>query len=462
MTAADRCVYCAGGLAADAGELACGACGQRYPIIAGIPVLALRPAALVAAHHQSLVEARAGLVHQRARAAALTGGLAERAERRLHGLEQNHALLARYLAPVAEYLRSAGEPALEFIDRFAVEEGGASGGAMLPYFYQDWGGTAEFSSVQSLITGALARHGGDTAAILGAGACGVAHACARSRRVTYAVDLSIPTLLIARGVLGGDALTVHLEAAGWQPVALTPPVPANGELHLVAADVSALPFADGSLSAVVTQYLMDIVGDPLGVAAEIRRVLAPGGVWINFSIPFKVPGEPPELGAPGLDELPGILGPCGFAIVERERRRFTLINVDALDDAVARRQHEVHFFVARAAGAAPVPAARGPSDAAWWQRVPRVAPGHDVQIIRRQVFEATGRSERVEVGSAQLGFPAAPDVLFFIEALFSQLDGRSTRALYDALAAAGIPFEERAFYELVRMLAERHGVLRLS
>jgi SAM-dependent methyltransferase len=39
----------------------------------------------------------------------------------------------------------------------------------------------------------------------------------------------------------------------------------------------ALPFAEGSFDTVVASLVLCSVGDPAGAAAEIRRVLAPGG-----------------------------------------------------------------------------------------------------------------------------------------------------------------------------------------
>lgn len=472
-----RCVYCSAALEwLDDAALRCGACEQRYPVIQGIPILAFRPSTLLAAHYQALQQASAQLEKRRAASGELReghggSGLVQRAQRALHGQEKNIELFQAYMRPVAAYLSGIGEQQLDFIDWISVDEAGCSPHAMLPYFYQDWSETADFQSARALITGALARHRPDAAAgaILGAGACGLVRACTELFDVTYGVDLSVPTLLLAQGALAGDEMVVHLERAAWSAVTLAPPRPSGKGAQLIIGDVNALPFADGSLSAVVTQYLMDIVGNPLGVASEIQRVLEPGGIWVNFSIPFGIPGEPPELGAPGLSELPGLLRPCGLEVVESERRRFTLLDFDKVYTGGNRVSHEVHLFVARkpaqageAGGGQPGERlARG--DAAWWKRVPHVVPGREVQIIRKRVFAPTGVADRLEVGGNSTSFPVSADDVAFVEVFFGQIDGKRTvREIFGELTSYGVPLTEAQFRELMYILAERHGVLRLD
>lgn len=56
----------------------------------------------------------------------------------------------------------------------------------------------------------------------------------------------------------------------------------------IVADVSALPFADNSLDAIVSESLLEHVADPQKSVEEMRRVLKPGGI-IYASIPFLTP-----------------------------------------------------------------------------------------------------------------------------------------------------------------------------
>lgn len=48
-------------------------------------------------------------------------------------------------------------------------------------------------------------------------------------------------------------------------------------VHLLGADVQALPFADGSFDTVVATFVFCSVPDPVLGLAEVRRVLRPGG-----------------------------------------------------------------------------------------------------------------------------------------------------------------------------------------
>lgn len=56
----------------------------------------------------------------------------------------------------------------------------------------------------------------------------------------------------------------------------------------IIADVSALPFADNSFDAVVSESLLEHVTDPIKVVSEMRRVLRSGGI-LYASIPFLTP-----------------------------------------------------------------------------------------------------------------------------------------------------------------------------
>ncbi len=56
----------------------------------------------------------------------------------------------------------------------------------------------------------------------------------------------------------------------------------------IIADVSELPFADGTFDAVVSESLLEHVPDPQKVVSEMRRVLRPEGI-LYASIPFLTP-----------------------------------------------------------------------------------------------------------------------------------------------------------------------------
>jgi len=77
------------------------------------------------------------------------------------------------------------------------------------------------------------------------------------------VDLDRPVL--------GQAQAVLVEASA------TGVVHPTSSAHLAAGDAYRLPFPDGSFNAVFSRFVFQHLSDPARAAAEIHRVLAPGG-----------------------------------------------------------------------------------------------------------------------------------------------------------------------------------------
>jgi SAM-dependent methyltransferase len=264
-----------------------------------------------------------------------------------------------------------------------------------------------------------------------------------------------------------DAIVVHLDEAEWRGIPLTGPGTASGNIRLLAADASALPFPEASLSAVVTQYVMDIVGNPSAVAAQVQRVLKPGGIWIDFSIPFYTPGDPPSLGARPLAELPAWLKPLGFAPVELSRHRFILLNLEKVYEGGDRYDQEAHFIIAkklesleRTRGAIRA-TVRGAHDPSGWARVPGLVRGREVRLVTRKAFGPEGVEERLEVEVDSEAFPVQAEYAALVEALFTLIDGcRNLGDIFSELAALGFDLHEDEFFELTDYLVYRHGVIR--
>lgn len=59
---------------------------------------------------------------------------------------------------------------------------------------------------------------------------------------------------------------------------------------VAAADAAALPIASASVAQVVSVWVLHLVGDIAAVAAEVARVLEPGGRWLIIP----AGGDPPE------------------------------------------------------------------------------------------------------------------------------------------------------------------------
>ena len=215
---------------------------------------------------------------------------------------------------------------------------------------------------------------------------------------------------------------------------------------------------------------MDIAGDPLGVAAEIQRVLKPGGIWVNFSNPFRIPGDPPEIGPPEPSELPELFEPLGLDIIKIQRTRFTLQNLDQIYAGGHRNAQEIHFFVARKAARSPGIATqkrfqiwKRENGDSWWQLIPKIIPGREIQIIRKRVLGPGGIEDRTEIGLNAVSFGVSGEHTTFVEALFGQMDGKHTlQEILHNLVEQGIPMSNTQFRELIHGLRNQYCVISLD
>ena len=456
--------------------LCCSSCERSFPVISNIPILTSRPREMLMVHLQQFKLAQAAL-EKRRNLASLSGTAGARFHeaggrpaRMLHGVTGNLGLIESFMKPIEDYLSRNGNPP-GLIDWAMAQTIGAIPQIMIPFFFQDWVRTKDFEEAESLIIGALMEHRPDdnSVVILGTGACGLAHAVATHFPVVYGLDLSVPTLLMAQAVLNGHTLELHIPTANWRCVQVRQTRPPKNEIRLVAADVGTLPFGEGTLSAIVTQYLMDVAGNPLGVAAEIQRTLKPRGIWVNFSNPFKLPGDPVELTPPEPSELADLFEPLGLEMINAKRQRFTLWNLDGISDLGHRNMHEVHFFVARKP-VNPKPITfqsfqiwdQRDGDS-WWQLVPRIIPGREIRVIQQRTFGPGGTEESVEIGLRAESFAVSPEHTAFAEALFGHIDGKHTlREMFSNLLSHGIEMSQSQFRELIYCLLNQYCVISLD
>lgn len=440
---------------------------SRYPILGGIPVLTENPDALIRGFADSwqnmLALAERGTSELRdLQSTGARDGWRERAALQVKGRSANIALVERYIAPITAYLDGSTCLASGGAAFLHSHGAGWSLDRMLPYFAQDWTDSPDLQRVSDMLVADLSRHAPDrsSVAVLGAGACGIARAVAEVFDETHAVDLSLPTLLLARGVLGGDALTIHLEQTGWAPVELKPPSPARAPIHLVASDANQLPLRDGVLAAVLTQYLLDLVIDPLATAIEIRRVLKPGGIWVNFSNPLVFPEEESRFGSPRIGEMATLFGPLGFDTLSCERRRFTLLNLDHLHSEGTRFHQEVHHFVMRKGSHAPggvaITNAAGDS---WWHQTAGKVPHRTVQTSRKRIFNVGSVDVRFEIGVGTNFVATDESKIELFELLMQQIDGsKSIADIYDIVSArAYLPRDE--FKSILSAMERTFGVI---
>lgn len=467
------CVRCGNSLQALQQALRCVACAQSYPVIDGIPVLLHRPRAGLRGNEAALEQSRADAREterrlQWALADHPSAGLARRIERWRLGTAANLELMQSYTAPISAYLNGSPEgEAHGLLDFASSRDVGWTPNALLPYFHQDWCDGTGFEAVRGLVSTALARHSAapQKVAVLGAGACGLAHALSSRCERVYGVDLCLPALLMAQALMRGGRLTVSLEKAGWRAVDIHGPRAPASNVQLIQANVNALPFADASLSAVVTQYLLDLMGNPLALAAEIRRVLVPGGVWINFSNPFPMPAECEATGRPDLAEASELLDAAGFRVLDAQRQEFVLNDVHAVDPSAVRRRQEVHFFVTqkRVQHATDDDGRRWMRDPGWWRCTVTNVPGVDVKVLRELRLDPNdpGSDALLSIGGQTVPLP--DEVATGVAGLFQLLGrGLSLEAVAGHLEEVGLPMSRAELRELVHYSSEHYGFVRLA
>ena len=101
-------------------------------------------------------------------------------------------------------------------------------------------------------------------------------------RDQVAADGRLPRVLVVGGGSGGAGSAPVLQSDAIDCVETDV---AMGERTQIVCDAHDLPFADGAVSAVVCQAVLEHVLDPVRVVEEIHRVLEPGGL-VYSEVPF--------------------------------------------------------------------------------------------------------------------------------------------------------------------------------
>lgn len=396
---------------------------------------------------------------------------AGRIEMMKQGMAANSQVLDRTCKPISGFL--ADRPRKDNALAWSSVKSGFTFHDMLPYFYQDWFGTPEFAKVKSLFGKTVAEHCKDweSVAVLGAGACGLLYSVADDFQVSYGVDLSLPTLLAAKQFIQGEPLAFHLQRADWHKVELTPPESTANDIRYVVSDVLNMPFSNGSLSVVITQYMLDFISNPKRLAEEIYRVLKPGGLWINFSNPCRIPGDPIELGRRKLNELPVFFEKMGFDVLGMENERFALLNLEKIYPEAGNNQQLVHFLTLRKnendsnllGNGKSIQRFFNPNDSVWCE-IPRIVKGRELTFARKKSFgEQGGNREAIEISVAGHSFSVPADFALLLEMIFASVDGKnSLRKLFTAVHEKGIGLNEDAFLQLIYVLHVQHYLIDLD
>ena len=176
----------------------------------------------------------------------------------------------------------------------------------LQFLYRDWGweraGNRENELALDAIRKILSPDDLGLTLVLGAGACRLAYdlhrQCGASE--TAVVDIDPFLFVIAEAVVRGEPVqltesTANVQALGQVARAWSLHAPAgplsDAEFHFFLANGLVPPFADHAFDTVVTPWFIDQVpGDLSAFFGQLRRLLRPGGRWIN-SGPLLYPAE---------------------------------------------------------------------------------------------------------------------------------------------------------------------------
>jgi SAM-dependent methyltransferase len=311
------CARCAASLDPRSPTNACARCGQSVPRVGNIPVLLPQPEA-----HVELWRRQLALL------------LAHGNETR-RGLEAE-ATAANVLPDGRTRLVALAKAVAAQVNDFAALLGPALGGPLdgeapgLPrgvveyayYLYRDWGwtGTSENEHAFEALRDVMSEGDLGRMLVLGAGGCRLAYDLHRvcGADETAVVDIDPYLFVIAEAVIRGRAvrltesslnvLSATRVAETWTLAAPAGPLD-DTRFHFFLANGLAPPFADATFDTIVTPWFLDRVPpDVEAFIATLRRLLRPGGRWLNQG-PLLYPPETPLPRRHSREEL--------FALAER-------------------------------------------------------------------------------------------------------------------------------------------------
>ncbi len=292
------CPRCDRALTASAAAWACPACRVEFPLLDDLPCLFAEPAYALAEWRSRFALQLRELEHDAARAEHALANETRSAltRERLAGLREACLAQAQQLRELLAPLDVPGSTAARET-YLALRTRLPPGQGLLSYaanVHRDWcWGAAENQASRDLVLDALggAAHDGRLL-VLGAGAGRLAYDLHEQAdpALTLGLDFNPLMLLIAQRVARGEALElIEFPLAPRRLVdqavrrTLKAPAPARAGFRLLLADALRPPLVAGSLDAVVTPWLVDILPEQLPLlAARINGLLRPGGRWITF------------------------------------------------------------------------------------------------------------------------------------------------------------------------------------
>lgn len=470
-----KCVYCGGNdLQAVGDNFVCHHCNAQYPLIEDIPIILPEPKAALSGYLVDMDNTKKRMCHmievlEKFKSCEGIPSAIRRVEELVQGMSCNLRLVERQFSPIVKYSEDKKLDS-DFLGWASVQTGLSFHG-MLKYFYQDWFGIPEFSQINSTFGQAVEGYCSDrdSIAVLGAAACGLLYGMSSYFKKSYGVDLVLPTLLAAKRLIFGEPMSFHLETAEWKKVSLSPPSRPINEVRFIASNVMDLPFQDGSLSAVATQCVLNIIGDPMQLACEIHRALKPGGIWINFSHPVALISDPPGIFYRKLDELILLLQKVGFDSRRTETMRFNFLNTEAIEPKSSVTNSEVQCFALEKTFQSNQKYKYGHikdlfqrKDNNVWSLIPCLADGKRTTLSYGKTFSSKEIRETAMLSVIDFCFDIPREYAIYLEDLLRQVDGQKTfRAIYDHLLSERPSLSELDFLRLMHCLSMDHHLIEL-
>jgi uncharacterized protein YbaR (Trm112 family)/SAM-dependent methyltransferase len=299
------CPTCRRNLDVGSGEepIACSGCSSGYPRVSGIPVLLPNAEEHVALWRRqlALLDQSGQLAAAALKTAGYESGLTEATRARLTALAQAVADQVNDITCIFRPVLGAGATtAVGGLPRGIVEYSG--------YSYRDWAwpavGYRENDQACAELGRLLAGRKLGRMLVFGAGACGLAYELHLRHDAfeTVALDIDPYLLVIGERVVRGESLRLTeashrwIEADDisrhWQLKAGSGPVGPEA-FRCVFADGLAPPFANESFDTAVTSWFIDQVPRDLrAFFGTLRRLLRPGGRWLNQG-PLLYPEQTP-------------------------------------------------------------------------------------------------------------------------------------------------------------------------
>lgn len=302
----------------------CSACRRTYPVLDGIPLLLTQPELRLESWSGSLRAflSETELAERQLLAQSVQPGLNARTRARLTATAEG---LREHASRVHELFTRAGLPVGNSSPRGATD-------SLLAYYtlvHRDWGWAPEVDEVTPAIDALMAVlppsfELGRTL-VLGAGTARLVWELANRMNDSadiVALDVNPLPFLITRRLMNGE--TVPLFELPGHPRRSTFACterqlkaysPAPSGLKLVFADGLNPPVRDASFDTVITPWFVDQVPDDLAtLPAVIRRVLRPGGAWLNQGPFVYDPARTKPAHRYCADEFVQIVNASGFSI----------------------------------------------------------------------------------------------------------------------------------------------------